>query len=486
MITSTPLQTLVEQPHLKERRRTGQSFVVLGGGLAGLATARELLKKGCQVTVIEKSSEVGGLARTFERDGFRFDIGGHRFHSNNSSIIQWLKELMKSDLLVVPRISHIYLNSQFVNYPIQFPGALSIFSPFKAVQMVISYLTAKITENKRQEISFEDWVVKRYGKALYEVFFLPYTEKVWGIPCEQLSATWASQRIGIPSMWRAIKHAISPPKNTPQTAISEFYYPRAGFGMIPEALHREIIEMGGTIYTSTSLTCCSPISEGFQVTIKHKNETTKIIEAEHVVSTVPLNCLLESIPKELGSQEILDKYSLEYRDLICLFVALKKEQVSQDSWTYFPMKHLFFGRTHEPKNWSSEMVPGGEYTSLAVEIFSSRGEPVWEMKDAAILDNVIEQMDNIGWINKNDVHNHWVLRIPYAYPVYRIGYEKELAAVKEYLSQWQNLHLVGRTGSFCYMNSDGVIEDVFRLIEELFSEDKSEVISLEIQTGRWI
>jgi UDP-galactopyranose mutase len=261
MITSTQVQTSVAQPHLRERRRTGQSFVVLGGGLAGLATGRELLKKGCQVTLIEKSSEVGGLARTFERDGFRFDIGGHRFHSNNPSIIQWLKELMKSDLLVVPRISHIYLNNQFVDYPIQIPGALSIFSPFKAAQMVISYLTAKVTENKRQDISFEDWVLKRYGKAFYEVFFQPYTEKVWDIPCEQLSATWASQRIGIPSMWRAVKHAINPPKNTPATAISEFYYPRAGFGMISDALHREIIEMGGTIYTSTSLTCCSPIPE---------------------------------------------------------------------------------------------------------------------------------------------------------------------------------------------------------------------------------
>jgi len=471
---------------LKSKAGAKQNFVVLGGGIAGLAASRELLKRGCNVTLIEKGSEVGGLARTFEHDGFRFDIGGHRFHSNNPLVVQWLQKLLKSDLLVVPRTSHIYLNNQFVSYPIQFPEALSIFSPLVAAQMVTSYLAAKITERKRQDTSFEDWVIKRYGKALYEVFFKPYTEKVWGIPCDQLSATWAAQRIGIPSMSRAIKQAIAPPKQALATAISEFYYPRAGFGMIPEALKREIVEMGGIIYTNTSISCCTPTANGFQVTVQQKDGAIKTITADRVVSTVPLNCLLEAIPKEFGSQEVLDKYDLEYRDIICLFIALKKQQVSEDSWTYFPLKNLTFGRTHEPKNWSREMVPDEAYTSLAVEIFSSRGESVWEMSDAAILDQVIKQMSEIGWINKNDVHKTWVLRVPYAYPVYHIGYQEKLKGVKDYLSQWQNLHLVGRTGSFHYMNSDGVIEDVFRFIEDLFPKGAAEVKPLVAEVGRWM
>ncbi len=486
MVTSKYLGQSLNPLELNSRKIAKQNFVVLGGGIAGLATARELLKRGCNVTLIEKGSEVGGLARTFERDGFRFDIGGHRFHSNNPSVVQWLKELLKSDLLVVPRTSHIYLNGRFVDYPIKFPGALSIFSPLVAAQMVVSYLAAKITERKRQDTSFEDWVIKRYGKALYEVFFKPYTEKVWGIACNQLSATWAAQRISIPSMGRAIRHAIAPPKQAPATAISEFYYPRAGFSMIPEALKREILEMGGVIYTSTSLSCCTPTESGFQVTVKQEDGAMKTMTADHVVSTVPINCLLEAIPKQFGSQSALNKYSLEYRDIICLFIALKKKQVSEDSWTYFPLKNLTFGRTHEPKNWSQEMVPDESYTSLAVEIFSSRGEPTWEMSDADILDEVIEQMSQIGWIDKNEVHKGWVLRVPYAYPVYRIGYQEKLTGVKDYLSQWQNLHLVGRTGSFHYMNSDGVIEDVFRFMKELFPEGVAEVSPLEVGTGRWM
>lgn len=463
-----------------------QNFVILGGGIAGLAAARELLKNDCSVTLIETGPEVGGLARTFEREGFRFDIGGHRFHSNNPTVLQWLHELLGVDLLKVPRTSHIYLNNKFVDYPIQFPGALSIFSPLTAAGMMSSYFSAKVTQRKRQDVSFEDWVIRRYGKALYEVFFQPYTEKVWGIPCHELSATWAAQRIGIPSMVRAIKYMIAPPAEMPSTAISEFYYPRLGFGMIPEALGKEIVAMGGVIFTNTSVSECIPTKNGFQISVQQQDGTTKTIAADQVISTIPLNCLLQAIPKKFGSQEILNRFDLEYRDLICLFIALNKSQVSEDSWTYFPTQNLTFGRTHEPKNWSREMVPDQAYTSLAIEIFSSRGEEIWKMSDTAIQEKVVEQMSQIGWINKDEVDKSWVLRVPYAYPVYHLDYQQKLGGVKDYLSQWKNLHLLGRTGSFHYMNSDGVIEDVFRLMQELFQESPAAVKPLVADTGRWM
>lgn len=475
------------EPLAEMKTQVGGGYVVLGGGIAGLTIARELLKQGCQVTLVEKSAVVGGLARTFERDGFRFDIGGHRFHSNNPSVVQWLKDLLGTDLLTVPRLSHIYLNQQFVDYPIQFPGALTIFSPLEAAQMVSSYLMAKLTERQRWDVSFEDWVIKRYGRALYEVFFQPYTEKVWGIAGDRLSAAWASQRIGIPSMWRAVRHAIFPPQNAPATAISQFYYPREGFGLIPETLRQEITRLGGTLYTSTTVSKLVPLaSGGFEVTLCHGNEHRQTITGDQVISTIPLNYLLAAIPAELGSREVLAQYDLEYRDLICLFLVIDKPQVSQDSWTYFPDRNLMFGRTHEPKNWSPAMIPDDRYTSLAVEIFASRGEPTWQMSDEAIADTVVSQMHEIGWVSKPDVLKSWVLRVPYAYPVYTIGYQEKLQQVKDYLGQWPNLHLLGRTGSFRYMNSDGVIEDVFRLMAELFPADPRAVRSLASATGRWL
>ena len=462
-----------------------QHFVVLGGGIAGLATARELLRQGQRVTLIEKGAEVGGLARTFEQDGFRFDIGGHRFHSNNPSVVQWVKDLLKADLLTVPRISHIHLEGKFVDYPLQFPQSLSIFSPTRAMQLGGSYLLAQFQRNGHQDVSFEDWVVRRFGRAMYGVFFEPYTQKVWGIPCHQLSAQWASQRIGIPSMWQAVKEVVFPSKEKLATTITQFYYPRQGFGMIPAAIEREILALGGVVATSTSLDQLTPTATGFEVIIRTQDQSTQTLQADQVVSTIPLNFLLTAIPAELGSQEVLNQYQLDYRDIICLFIALNKKQVSQDSWTYFPNKNLIFGRTHEPKNWSPEMVPSDDYTSLAVEIFSSRGEAIWAMSDEAILEKVATQMDNIGWINRQDVFKWWVLRVPFAYPVYRVGYEAKLQQVRDYLAQWPQLHLVGRTGSFRYMNSDGVIEDVFRFMDDLFGEQRR-VEALTLEEGRWV
>ena len=463
-----------------------QNFVVLGGGVAGLAAARALVKRGQHVTLVEKGETVGGLARTFEQDGFRFDLGGHRFHSNNPSVVQWVKDLLKSDLLTVPRISHIHLEGKYVDYPLQFPQSLSIFSPPRAIQMGSSYLAAKFKRNGQDDVSFEDWVVKRFGRAMYSVFFEPYTQKVWGIPCNELSAQWASQRIGIPSMGRALWELIKPSGNNLSTTITEFYYPRYGFGMIPAAMERDILAHGGTIHTSTTPEKIVPTGNGFSVVTRNKNGESETLHADKLVSTIPLNFLLDTIPDEFGSREIAANYQLEYRDIICLFIALSTKQVSQDSWTYFPSKDLIFGRTHEPKNWSPEMVPGDDYTSLAVEIFSSRGEEIWSMPDDEIVDKVTRQMDKIGWIDRQDLFKSWVLRVPYAYPVYRVGYEDRLQKVKTYLAQWPNLHLVGRTGSFNYMNSDGVVEDVFRFMDEITTDEPVAVDALAVDEGRWI
>jgi protoporphyrinogen oxidase len=258
--------------------------------------------------------------------------------------------------------------------------------------------------------------------------------------------------------------------------------------MICNRLHAEILDAGGRVSTRTALLRCTPGRHGFQVTVSGPDGGLETVEADHVVSTIPLSQLLETIPEELGSREILSRIQLEYRDIICLFLALKRKQVSRDSWTYFPSKKLVFGRTHEPRNWSPEMVPDADVTSLAVEIFSSRGEAIWQLPDEAILELVAEQMNGIGWIARSDVFKWWVLRVPFAYPVYRVGYEAKLQQVKEYLGRWPRLHLVGRTGSFKYMNSDGVIEDVFRFLAELppAGAPAASVECLPVEEGRWL
>ena len=466
-----------------------QRYIVLGGGVAGLATARELVRRGYDVVVLEKGKEVGGLARTLVFDGFRFDIGGHRFHSNNPDVVAWVKELLGSDLLTVPRYSHIRMNGRYIDYPLQFPNALTSFPPLTAVKVILSYLMTKVTPRKEKELSFEDWVVARFGWELYKVYFQPYTQKVWGIPTSQLSAEWAAARIGIPSLLAAVYRMFFPGKgaNRPKTIIDEFYYPRDGFGMVTDRLTEVVEEAGSKVIGGATVKTVN--AQTGHVTYEKDGEMHEVT-GDVIISTLPLTLLLRMMPAESGAHAVADAHQLEYRDIIVVDLALNRERVSNDSWTYFPASELIFGRTHEPKNWSPAMIPSPDVTSLCTEIFTSRGEGVWEMEDAAIVDKVATQMDEIGWIKKSELINGWVFRVPFAYPVYRVGYEKKIIEVKKFLDGFPKLHLVGRTGSFRYMNSDGVIEDVFRLMGDLFPEDDQRVRALEKATGqvtgRWI
>lgn len=453
-------------------------FIILGAGVAGLTAARELLRQGQRVTLVEKGREVGGLARTFEREGFRFDLGGHRFHSNNPSVVQWLHELVGEDLLRVPRVSHIKLNGRFVTYPIAFPNAFTAFSPLQATQLAASYVLAHLTERRRPDYSFEDWIIKRFGSLMYQHFFQPYTEKVWGVPGRELAAEWAAARIGLPNLWQAVRHTLRPSATPPATAIDQFYYPRYGFGTIPQALARDIIAHGGQILTEATPDCIQPGRNGFELLGTTPAGPFRL-RARELVSTIPLDQLLGLLPENGPT------HPLHYRGLICLFLAIQRPQISGDSWTYFPEPSLLFGRTHEPKNWSPAMVPDDNHTSLCVEIFASPGDPVWSWPDEQIRRQVVAQLAQIGWLAAEEVRHAWVVRVRHAYPRYDLGYQAHLAQVHDFLHQWPWLHLVGRTGSFRYLNSDGVVEDVFRFLAHRFPQTAVLVQPVPQQNGRW-
>jgi protoporphyrinogen oxidase len=459
-----------------------QHTIVLGGGIAGLAIAKELLAHGEKVTVLEKATEVGGLARTLSFDGYRFDIGGHRFHSNNPDVVNWVKTLLGDDLIDVPRESHIRLDNKYIEYPIRFPSALGIFSPLTAAKVIASYVLAQFIPKTRPDVSFEDWVVRRFGRKLYNVYFKPYTEKIWGIKCTELSAMWASQRISLPSLVGTIRHAILPGKITPKTVISRFFYPKMGFSMIVEALRAEIEAKGGQVVTGANIDVIDP--DAIKVCYSRDGEPVEIT-GTRIISSIPLSLLFRAMPPSTSAAEFSQQHSLAYRDIILVDLAINRKQVTNDSWTYFPDPKLIFGRTHEPKNWSDKLIPSPDVTSLAVEIFSSRGETVWQMTDDAIIDKVVEQMDEIGLISRSEFIKGWVVRVPFAYPIYYIGYEDEMKKVHSFLEKWPKLHLVGRTGAFKYMNSDGVIEDVFRLMRELYPQDRPAVAPLKEETERW-
>jgi protoporphyrinogen oxidase len=459
--------------------------VILGGGIAGLAMGRELLRAGRSVAIVEKGPTVGGLARTFRSDGFSFDLGGHRFHSNNPQVVNWLKDLMKEDLLTVQRQSHIYMGGQFVDYPIKLGQAMSVFGLVNAARIGASYAAALLSKQGEPR-SFEEWVIQRFGRQLYEIYFKPYTEKVWGIRCDELSADWAAQRISLPNLTQTVRRALVPGRTPPPTIVPSFHYPRHGYGTICDRLEAEIIEGGGTVMTGATLESVRFDRDEAVVRVVPSGGAPRTLRCERVISTIPVEALLGAMSGHSEAAAAAKDFHLSYRGLILIYLGIAKPQVSQDHWTYFPSPDMLVGRSHEPKNWSRAMVPPGDVTSLSLEVFASQGEPAWLSPDAELIARATSELETIGWIRPGDVVKSWVLRVPYAYPVYYLDYQDQLGRIREVLGQWPRLSLLGRTGAFRYMNADGVIEDVFRLLGELGASDASGVRPLAVEEGRWI
>jgi protoporphyrinogen oxidase len=461
-------------------------FVVLGGGIAGLTIAREIARAGRSVVVVEKGTTVGGLSRTLRHDGFSCDIGGHRFHSNNSEVVEWLRALMGSDLVRARRRSRIRLGGRFIDYPIRLSQAIPAFGPARAARAGASYLAAIATRHRDRARSFEQWVTQRFGRGLYEIYFEPYTEKVWGIPCAELSADWAAQRISLPSLTRAVYHALVPSRQPPATIITDFLYPRLGYGTISDRLAEDVVAAGQTVLASTTVASVRFEAEEAQVEVRGlaSGEMTTL-RCARVISTIPVDRLLEALAHDPDANRVASTVRLTYREIILIVVALDRAQVSPDSWTYFPSPDLLFGRSHEPKNWSAQMVPDARHSSLGLEVFCSEGDSTWTTSDRALTDRAIDELESIGWIRRAEVVGSWVERVPYAYPVYTLDYKQRLEQIAEVLRRWPRLTLTGRTGSFRYLNVDGIIEDCLDLALTLGLRGEA-VRPLAADAGRWI
>ena len=275
-------------------------FVILGGGMAGLTFALEASRRGRRVVVLEGEDQVGGLARTLRFGDFRFDIGGHRFHSRWPDITQWVLAALDGDVLEVPRRSRIRLEGRYVDYPLRFPNALAVFNPWQVTRILASYLWATLARlRKRPDVSFEDWIIRRFGRSLYDIYFKPYTEKVWGFSCTDLSADWAAQRIRVPSLSAAVVGSLLRRSPASSTLLSQFLYPPLGIGVLPECIAAKARQTGrATIRLGSRVTRVEPdaASGGWRVTF-HGGEGEASVTGERLVSTIPLESLLGGLAR---------------------------------------------------------------------------------------------------------------------------------------------------------------------------------------------
>ncbi|MBL8168255.1 MAG: NAD(P)/FAD-dependent oxidoreductase [Acidobacteria bacterium] len=435
------------------------NVLIAGAGPAGLTAAYELSKLGLNPTVLEADDQVGGLSRTVNYRGYRFDIGGHRFFSKVPLINQLWEEMLREDFLVRPRLSRIYYRQKYFDYPLKAANALAGLGPIEAMLIGLSYTKARMFP-QADETNFEQWVVNRFGERLYEIFFKTYTEKVWGIPCNEISADWAAQRIKNLSLREAIKNALfgsgrAADGQVITTLIDQFNYPRFGPGQMWERCKDLLASRGHETV------------QGVKVErLRHRhgkvecmygtssNGETVELGADHFISTMPLRELILALDPPPPEKVLQAANYLRYRDYLTVVLMVKREEIFPDNWIYIHAPEVKMGRIQNYKNWSPVMVPDSSRTSLGLEYFLWEKDEEWEWSQDRLIKLGIEECTRIGLIEPSEVEDGTVVRMKKAYPVYDQHYTESVDIIRNYLETFANLQTVGRNGLHRYNNQD--------------------------------
>ena len=390
--------------------------VIVGGGPAGLTASYQLGKLGRSVVVLEKLPIVGGLARTEDYKGFCFDIGGHRFFTKVEEVDRLWHEVLGEDFLRRPRLSRIYYNRRFFYYPLRPINALAGLGLWKSLLIVLSYLKWQILPYPREE-TFEQWVTNRFGRKLFRIFFKTYTEKVWGIPCSELRAEWAAQRIRGLSLKTALLSMFLKPRKTIKTLIDEFYYPRRGPGMMWERVKGAIEQNHGAVKLDSEVVSIQREGDTIRRIVVSSHGAQEIIEASAFISSIPIGEFLKRLGPPPPPRILEAAGSLRYRDLLVVCLIVRQPDLFPDNWIYIHEPEVKVGRIQNYKNWSPDMVPDSSKTSLGLEYFCTRGDDLWRMADGELLEQGKRELALIGLARAEDVEDGCVLRIPNAYPV---------------------------------------------------------------------
>jgi len=435
--------------------------VILGAGPAGLAAAHELSANHADVTVLEANDFVGGLCRTVECKGYRFDLGGHRWFTKNEDLNNWFRRLMGDEIVMVDRISRIYYGEKFFSYPVVLSDVLRQCGAMTMMHAGLAFLWSLLVQSVRTRppANMKEAYVAQFGSKLYDMFFRRYSEKVWGRPCEELSSDWVSQRSRGLTIWTLARESLLGESGRATSLLERFMYPRQGYARIPERMAEDIAIQGGKVLLGARVTrvaCHGP--NDIEVTYASAG-TERTLRANAVLSTIPLGLLVEMLVPACGDEVRKAARSLVFRDLITVNLIIKRQQVSTDTWLYVQDENVLFGRLHEPKNWSAAMVPGDGHTSVVLECFCSRGDSLWQMSDEQILRRCVSDLANkLGFIREEECEDGLVVRTTHAYPVYDIGYAARIDTIMGFLRQFEGLHVVGRGGTFRYNNADHSIE----------------------------
>jgi protoporphyrinogen oxidase len=448
--------------------------VVLGGGPAGLTAGLLLARHRLPVVVLEAESQVGGLAKTVVRDGYRFDLGGHRFFTKSEEVEALWRELLGDDLLVRPRLSRIRWRGRFLDYPLRASDVVRKLGPVELGRSLGSYVRAAATPRGADE-SFEDWVVSRFGRRLFELFFRSYTEKVWGVPTSELRAEWAAQRIRNLSFATAAKAAVlGNGGDSVRSLIEEFHYPRLGPGQMWEAMAAEIVGAGGQVRLG------APVSridlDGGRVTAVEAGGER--IETATVISSLPLRAAV-GMARPAAPRAVAEAArGLRYRDFVTVALILEGPDPFPDTWIYVHDPSVRVARIQNFRAWSPWMVPDADRSCVGLEYFCFEGDELWRRPDDELVELARSELERTGLAASGRVVTGHVVRVPKAYPVYDTDYAGRLETVRTWLDGIAGLQQIGRNGLHRYNNSDHSMLTAMRAVENLVDGARHDVWSV--------
>jgi protoporphyrinogen oxidase len=441
--------------------------LIIGAGPAGLTAGYLLAKQGLPVIVFEAEDQVGGIAKTEVRDGpggkYRFDLGGHRFFTKVREVDDLWHEIMREEFLKRPRMSRIYWNKKFLDYPLRGPDVIKKLGPVELTRATLSYFWAQIKPKGRED-TFEQWVSNRFGKRLFDLFFRSYTEKVWGVPTSEIRAEWAAQRIKGLSFFSAAKAAFFGNRgNEIKTLIGEFHYPRYGPGQMWEQMTDDIRNLGGQVLLETTV----------EKLVVSDGRVTKLIaggkeyESNYVISSLPLRNVVGMADPHPKPEVVAAAKGIRYRDFLTVSLVLDGEDLFPDNWIYIHEPEVRVGRIQNFRSWSPWMVPDPDKACVGLEYFCFAGDDLWEMDDDKLVELGMRELEQLGLARPDMLEFGFATRVPKAYPMYDMDYADRITAIRGWLDGIENLQQVGRNGLHRYNNSDHSMLTAMRAVDNL-------------------
>ena len=458
--TGWPIQLEAPRPLAAIVMNETHDTIVIGAGPAGLTAASELVRLGRRAIVLEAGDDVGGISRTCEYQGYRFDIGGHRFFTKVDYVQKLWEEILGDELQTRERLSRIHYQGRMFDYPLKPLNALRGLGAIESVRIGLSYAAARLFPHREEE-NFEQWVSNRFGRRLYKIFFKTYTEKVWGIPCTEISAEWAGQRIKNLDLRKAVINAFvgARTKNGGgqiTSLIEEFRYPRYGPGQLWNRCKELLLESGkGEVQLGARVTRVR--HDGGQVlgvTVDRGDAGESEIVGGHLLSSMPIGLLVQAMDPPPPAEVLEAAKRLRHRDFLTVALIVDHPDLFPDNWIYVHSADVHVGRVQNFKNWSPDMVPDPSKSTLGLEYFVQEGDELWSKSDEGLLALAREECDHLGLAPAEAVEGGTVLRVKKAYPIYDDGYQEALGTIRGWLEKLENLQSIGRNGQHRYNNQD--------------------------------